>query len=199
MNKKIIYILSAIVIFLLSVNIFLSFSFKKKNTDETKGEKYVSEMEFISSDNFIFDSRVLTAEGMTIEIPTGWNEEKKDEKISFYLQKEENQSEERCGINIQIGKIKEKNEDKPTIAEYIEILINGAKNELSEEEKEGINHKVFFIDGKKGLKTVFDLGIVKYIVLEIPTDDKIYIIESDLIFSDDCRNKFEEILKSISI
>ena len=63
-----------------------------------------------------------------------------------------------------------------------------------------INHEALFLPDAKGLKTTFNLEEnIKYIIIEIPDNDMVYIFESGVIVSLECRDRFEGSINSISI
>lgn len=203
-KEKLVYLIIFLLAVIITVVIFFSF-FKK---EEEKKQEYISGMELFNSDIFVFDGKTVQGKEMTIKIPEEWIEKRDSTKISFYspdinLENEnlklESLKNGACGIIFQIGKIKENDAGEPTIAEYIQMMINSAEYKDVMNETENLKHEIFFINGQKGLKTIFNLEKASYIILEIPSFDKVYIIESDFIFSDNCREKFDEILSSISL
>ncbi len=182
-RKKIVYILLFLLLYFSFI--LISWQFVKKEEKE-----YVSQIEFISSKEFLFDGKFLQIEKMKVEIPEGWVEERGDKKISF--------SGDACKINIQAGRV-EKEGGSPTIAEHINTMIDNADYEELQEPGV-IAHEPFFTDSARGLKTVFALeNKTSYTILEIPHNNIVYIFESDFIFSEDCKESFNNIINNITI
>lgn len=186
-RKNIVYLLLFLLLYFSFI--LISWQFVKKEEKE-----YISQIEFIGSEEFLFDGEVLQVKEMNVEIPEGWIEEKGDKKISFYS----SDNEGACKVSIQAGRV-EKEGSSPTIAEHINTMIDNADYE--ELQKPGvITHEPFFTDSSRGLKTVFTLeNNTSYIILEIPHNNIIYILESDFIFSEDCKESFNNIINNITI
>ena len=148
-------------------------------------------------------------EGFKVVVPAGWMVKKEYENIALYSP--EVKFDERgalifesikkggCGMNIQIKKYNKENNEISVDIEHLNMVIEGVKRGFYVEEKEP-KYEIVSIDGKEGLKnTYIEENKIKYVTLEIPSDNTIYSFNSGFIFSEKCIDEFNKILETVEI
>ncbi len=147
---------------------------------------------------FLIEDSVVKAERISFSIPNNWKEDRENGRLYIYSplanregDEIENLQEGNCIFSFQVGIVEEDNN--------VAKLINSILGNDESFSREAVFHEVLFIDDVKGLKTTIELEDISYIILEIPFLERIYIFESNFIFTDNCKDEFNNLIRSIRV
>jgi len=149
--------------------------------------------------------------GLSVSVPSGWTirnngkegigifspEIRLNEKESFLESAKETGG---CLMGIEIKRAVKVDPDLETDAESLIIFIDKLENNPNISDDKNIKYEAIKINKKKALKTMyFKDGKEIYTEIEIPINDLIYEFNNGLIYSNECIEKFNEILKTVEI
>jgi hypothetical protein len=203
------FIIGAIVLLFISL-IAVDFSVYLKKHSRIE-EKTILDCEDIGEDAFSVNNKdgkkIVTSKenGVRLEIPGDWKENSSNTQMYFYnLEETENPVKDArkggCAAIIQFLKCN-KIDGLFTYADQTRSEMQSIKEGKTVNTVENESKRELFIVGKnEGIKYSYEKEWkIKNIRIWIPINDSVYIFDSGIIFNEKCVNKFNEIIKTLSI
>jgi len=105
-----------------------------------------------------------------------------------------------CIVGIEIKKCKKVDPELNTDAEDLRMLIVDIQENPIGLGNEGIRYEVVMVNDKKAVKTSYLEQLKeKYITVEVPVDNIIYLFKNGIIFAEKCIQEFGKILETVEI
>lgn len=202
------------VIFLLLIAIWAVDFYLYLKKQPTPEEKMVLDCEDIGGKAFIVNERdgkkIVSSrkDGIRFEIPGDWKmiEQDNEKELDFLGSgaKTSNPVSDAkmgvCGIATQLILCNKVNEFS-TYADQVRIEISLVKGKKTGKDNESQPKKeIFKVGNKEGIKDIYERdGKVKNLRVWIPVGSSVYVFDSGIIFNNECVDKFNEIVKTISI
>ena len=168
-----------------------------------------------SGEKFIINKK----DGFKVKVPTEWKVELgpnmeilvSDREVTLYSKDFSYRPPKGCLTTIQINRLQKRQIEKYDGdfvmypfegVEEVKEMINSYK-EAKAEEKESMQEKgieIILIAQREALQetTVLKENIGKYVIVKIPTENKVYIFKW-ILFSEECNEEFNKFLETISI
>ena len=199
-NKKFIFFVILVLIFVAVAGIFLFWPKEVNNTNSNQNQNEEGPEDFSITGNLIENKDY----DLSFLYPDGWNirnhgvygidlfssEIEFDENGGFLQSARETGG---CIVGVEIRRTSEN-------SELLDIFINKIKDGSALVEDNGIKYQLVSVNSKDALETIFLKDSKEiFVTVEIPVDDIIYEFNNGMIFSDRCIEEFNKILDTVII